>query len=67
MRGMHGDVVDIAYHLGEGGPKNNGIEADKYLTQAQRFSRMRSIIREQLDVTLQKSTATKADKLKSKK
>ena len=64
-------VVDIAYHLGEAYlRKNNGIEADKYLTQAQALFTDALNNKEQLDVTLQKSIVAaqdKADKLKSKK
>ncbi len=63
-------VVDIAYHLGEAYlRKNNGIEADKYLTQAQALFTDAINNKEQLD-TLQKSIVAaqdKADKLKSKK
>jgi hypothetical protein len=64
-------VVDIAYHLGEAYlKKNNGAEADKYLTTAQTLFNEALANKEVVDSTLQPSiidAQERATKLKGKK
>ena len=64
-------VVDIAYHLGATYlKKNNAVEADKYLTQAQQLFDEAMAKKEVVDITLQESIVgaqAQVAKLKNKK